>query len=268
MVSVKNLFPFRSVLLWGTIQVIAWFITAVVMIALLFIIGHNLNSVENWISNHCWEIIFVTKLVSLFVWTKLKGLKLSDILSDKSSLSLEGRGLYLVLLFIMCFCSLAFLGGEITSAYKVLNFSGLILIVSKIVFYIVDYIVFMYLLRDVRAMGDLSKIFSVILTCLSCVAIPSMLLSISHSVDLFYVANIIFAFGLTIVLKYSVKVGICFHLLISVPFNLVTIHYNEPYSPLVELTHHIDELECFTMLLALLFSYGLLSKSLLSNVRR
>ena len=266
MVSIRKAFPVRSILFWGFLQISVWFILALFLIALLFGIGHNLTSVENWIYIHCWEVILSVKIIALLIWMKWRSLSFRDLIKDDYADSLDQRGLSIIVLFSIVFLSLVYLSGDFVSMRKILTLEGFLAVIAKISFYLVDFLVFTTFYEQIRETKVTRRLLTVFLVSLYCVSIHLLVLSVAHSVDLFYLSNILFSFSLVFLLKYPKIVGVYFLLLISVPFNLMTQHFNEPYMPWIELTHYISEPEYFTVLFFLFLSYTALSKGLLSDV--
>lgn len=265
MVSISKTFPVRSILFWGFLQISVWFVLALVLIALLFGIGHNLTSVENWIYIHCWEVILSVKIITLIIWMKWRSLSFKDLFQDRFASNLEHKGLSLVILFSFIFFSFVYLSGDFISMRKVLTLEGVLAVIAKISFYLIDFLVLTTFYEQIRDTKITRRLLTVFLVSLYCVSLHLLVLSVAHSVDLFYLSNILFSFSLVFLLKYPKSVGIYFHLIISVPFNLLTQHFSEPYMPWVELTHYISEPEYFTVLFFLFLAYTALSKGLLSD---
>lgn len=264
MVQVDKSLPIKDAIGWGLLQPVVWFILTIVLMALLFLIGHNLNSVENWMYLNSWEILLGVKFVALFTWIRWRGVKLSNIYQAQPC-DLENKGLYLVILFLAIIFSIIFLSGELVSFRKLLTLEGIVAVFAKLLFYSVDLYVLVYLFSHLKQSSIYKRVLVVLVMSLVCMASHSLILSIAHSVDLYYLANLLFGFSLIFILGHSVMLAIVFHCAISVPFNLATLHLNEPYAPWIELTRYISELEYFALLFFFFISFTILSKSLLST---
>lgn len=113
-----------------------------------FLLGHEISIVESWIHNNNWEIIIISKVLSLYLINKWFKMRLYELLSIRALLKQLVGWPELRALVISVFSLIAFLVlGDVTDSkqnlaylyYHVISFFGLI------VFFGVEFVLLAYL---------------------------------------------------------------------------------------------------------------------------
>lgn len=247
---------------WFFLQGLSLLLIILGVVALLFLIGHDLSGVESWISESCWELLFFGKLVTLFFWLKLKRLSLRDLCNvDKK----EREGQYpLFSLFILTsFLSLfALLHIDFSNSVS-LYMSSYREVISLFALYTIDLLVISEIYEESEHLALRGRIIDfVYLSVISTLTYRLSFINAHLNIYLF-ICHGLMTWYFLIVLRLEWKMIMIFHFVIAVTFSVLMQSNQKSFLELNFSSDWQSNIEYIAVLFVLTAIYTISSKGLL-----
>lgn len=248
---------FKGFLQWWAWQFFLYFLGMIIIVAILFAMGNQLNQVETWIYWHKWEFLLGIKAFTFLFLLGFQGVRdLSFRFNESSILS--------ALFALSSLSVMLYLSGGVIRSDQLQSLEGMVNIMAKMIWYASDILILKELI--IRPNKKALFIFQVLLALFFSLLSwwgHSLFFVLDLNLDFYYFFNLFLA--LVFMIFWDIRrVDLLFLIIfVFIPSKFFSSSFTEPYGRWVEFYSYIDFVEYALVIGILLSLYALCQKFLL-----